>query len=368
MDRRIGSQVPARGPRLRRLLLPQGHARARRRSRATAGVPSRHRRRDDRGQRAPDGAHGRQDRARPSGAPRGKRGRRARALVQAQHRRPARGAGARRSSPASSARGVKVRAFDPVAMPHARPLPAMRRTSTFADDAYDARARRRRAGDRHRVERVPRTWTCARLKRAACASRCCATCATSTTPARSRRRACAHVGVGRGRAADGGRARSGTAGGCSMIEGVMVKPLKVIPDERGCLMEMLRDDDAFFQTFGQVYLLGGLPGRGQGLALPQEADRPLRVRQGHGQGRALRQPRGQRRRKGEVNEFFMGEQNPILLVIPPRRAARHEGHRHRAGLPGQHADRALRLRRARRVPRRRRTTASIPYDWSRKDG
>ena len=76
-----------------------------------------------------------------------------------------------------------------------------------------------------------------------------------------------------------------------MIDGVVVKQLKVIPDERGFLMEILRADDPFFQKFGQVYL-GRLPGRGQGLALPQDADRPLLRRQGHGQGRALRRPRG----------------------------------------------------------------------------
>ena len=45
-----------------------------------------------------------------------------------------------------------------------------------------------------------------------------------------------------------------------MIEGVKVKKLKVIPDERGHLMEMLRDDDEFFQRFGQVYLSVVYPG------------------------------------------------------------------------------------------------------------
>jgi dTDP-4-dehydrorhamnose 3,5-epimerase len=39
-----------------------------------------------------------------------------------------------------------------------------------------------------------------------------------------------------------------------MIHGVLTKLLKVIPDERGWLMEMLRDDDPFYQRFGQVYL------------------------------------------------------------------------------------------------------------------
>ncbi|MCH7930390.1 MAG: hypothetical protein IIA01_07800, partial [Proteobacteria bacterium] len=38
------------------------------------------------------------------------------------------------------------------------------------------------------------------------------------------------------------------------IEGVRVKVLKRIPDERGWLMEMLRADDDLFLKFGQVYL------------------------------------------------------------------------------------------------------------------
>ena len=38
-----------------------------------------------------------------------------------------------------------------------------------------------------------------------------------------------------------------------MIHQVRTKQLKVIPDERGCLMEMLRSDDEFFKKFGQVY-------------------------------------------------------------------------------------------------------------------
>ena len=38
----------------------------------------------------------------------------------------------------------------------------------------------------------------------------------------------------------------------SMIEGVKTKKLKVLPDERGRLMEILRADDGIFQKIGQV--------------------------------------------------------------------------------------------------------------------
>ena len=37
-----------------------------------------------------------------------------------------------------------------------------------------------------------------------------------------------------------------------MIEGVQVKPLKCIPDERGYLYEMLRCDDPDFEKFGEI--------------------------------------------------------------------------------------------------------------------
>ena len=41
-----------------------------------------------------------------------------------------------------------------------------------------------------------------------------------------------------------------------MIDGVIVKPLKLIPDDRGFLMEILRADDPVFERFGQVYITG----------------------------------------------------------------------------------------------------------------
>ncbi len=45
-----------------------------------------------------------------------------------------------------------------------------------------------------------------------------------------------------------------------MIQGVKVKNLKIIPDNRGKLMEMLRCDDEVFEGFGQVYFTTALPG------------------------------------------------------------------------------------------------------------
>ena len=101
-----------------------------------------------------------------------------------------------------------------------------------------------------------------------------------------------------------------------MIQGVLTKPLKVIPDERGWLMEMLRDDDPFFQKFGQVYLTVVYPEVVKGWHYhKKQTDHFVFVK---GMAKVvLYDDREGSRTRGEVNEFFMGEQNPILLVIPP---------------------------------------------------
>ena len=44
-----------------------------------------------------------------------------------------------------------------------------------------------------------------------------------------------------------------------MIDGVAVKELKCRCDERGRVMELVRNDDKFFEKFGQVYMTTNYP-------------------------------------------------------------------------------------------------------------
>jgi dTDP-4-dehydrorhamnose 3,5-epimerase len=101
-----------------------------------------------------------------------------------------------------------------------------------------------------------------------------------------------------------------------MIDGVVVKKLKVIPDERGYLMEMLRSDDPFFRKFGQVYVTVAYPGVVKGWHYHKiQTDHFVAV---SGMVKVvLYDQRKDSKTFGEVNEFFMGGENPILLVIPP---------------------------------------------------
>jgi len=101
-----------------------------------------------------------------------------------------------------------------------------------------------------------------------------------------------------------------------MIEGVKTKKLKVIPDERGRLMEMLRSDDELFITFGQVYLTTAYPGVVKGWHYHKKQTDNMVVAKGM-MKIVLYDAREGSATKGEVNEFFMGIHNTILLQIPP---------------------------------------------------
>lgn len=101
-----------------------------------------------------------------------------------------------------------------------------------------------------------------------------------------------------------------------MIQDVQVKPLKVLVDERGRLMEMLRSDDPLFKGFGQVYMTAAYPGVVKAWHYHKKQwDHFVCVR---GMAKVvLFDSREQSRTRNEVNEFFMGDHHPILLQIPP---------------------------------------------------
>ena len=101
-----------------------------------------------------------------------------------------------------------------------------------------------------------------------------------------------------------------------MISGVAVKQLKVIPDERGFLMEMLRCDDSIFKEFGQVYLSVCYPGVVKGWHYHKLQTDYFTVVKGMLKV-VLFDMREESDTCGITNEFFMGEKNPILVVIPP---------------------------------------------------
>jgi len=101
-----------------------------------------------------------------------------------------------------------------------------------------------------------------------------------------------------------------------MIAGARLKDLKVIPDERGRLMEILRSDEDFFIKFGQLYLTAVYPGVVKGWHYHHKQFDNFSVVKGMAKI-VLYDSRENSPSKGEANEFFLGEQNPKLLQIPP---------------------------------------------------
>jgi dTDP-4-dehydrorhamnose 3,5-epimerase len=94
-----------------------------------------------------------------------------------------------------------------------------------------------------------------------------------------------------------------------MIEGVKVKTLRVIPDERGRL-----DDDSFLK-FGQVYMTTAYPGVVKGWHYHSKQVDNFAVVRGMIK-LVLYDRRKDSSTSGEIDEIFIGEQNPKLVQIP----------------------------------------------------
>ena len=150
-----------------------------------------------------------------------------------------------------------------------------------------------------------------------------------------------------------------------MIDGVKVKRLKVLPDERGRLMEILRCDDAEFEKFGQVYMTTVYPGVVKAWHYHKIQTDNFAVVKGMLK-LALYDAREDSPTKGEVAELFLGEHNPILVHVPC-------GVYH--GFKGIGPEEAIVVNCPtepynREQPDEYRLDAhadEIPYDWTRKD-
>lgn len=101
-----------------------------------------------------------------------------------------------------------------------------------------------------------------------------------------------------------------------LIEGVQTKKLRLIPDDRGFLMEMLRSDWPEFERFGQSYITACYPGVIKAWHYhKKQTDHFVCV---SGMAKVvLFDDREGSPTKGLINEFHIGYLNPILVKIPP---------------------------------------------------
>jgi len=100
------------------------------------------------------------------------------------------------------------------------------------------------------------------------------------------------------------------------IEGVKTKKLRLIQDERGWLMEVLRNDDRdLFEKFGQVYVSATYPGVVKAWHYHKHQVDNFACIAGMVK-LVLMDTRDGSPTKGAVNEFFIGTQQPLLVQVP----------------------------------------------------
>jgi len=100
-----------------------------------------------------------------------------------------------------------------------------------------------------------------------------------------------------------------------MIKDVETKKLKLIPDERGRLMEILRSDEEIFQRFGQVYMTTANPGVVKGWHYHKKQDDYFTCISGV-MRLALYDAREDSPTYKEVNDFTISLDAPMLVRIP----------------------------------------------------
>jgi dTDP-4-dehydrorhamnose 3,5-epimerase len=101
-----------------------------------------------------------------------------------------------------------------------------------------------------------------------------------------------------------------------MIDGVLVVPLKRIPDERGTVLHMLKRTDPHFIEFGEIYFSKIFPGVVKGWH--KHGEMTLNYACIHGRIKlVLFDDREGSPTKGELMEIFLGPDNYSLVQIPP---------------------------------------------------
>lgn len=101
-----------------------------------------------------------------------------------------------------------------------------------------------------------------------------------------------------------------------MIDGVSVRPLRQIKDERGSVMHMLRHDDPWFQEFGEIYFSTIVPGVVKGWHLHKQMTLNYAVVSGRIR-LALYDERESSPTAGTYQEVLLGGDNYALVTIPP---------------------------------------------------
>jgi dTDP-4-dehydrorhamnose 3,5-epimerase len=149
-----------------------------------------------------------------------------------------------------------------------------------------------------------------------------------------------------------------------VIDGVKVVPLRQIVDERGKIMHMLKATDPHFIAFGEIYFSCAWPGTVKAWHVHQT----MTVNNAVISGRAklvMFDLREDSPTMGELQEVFLGEDNYVLVQIPPGIANGYKAYGDKLVILANAATEPHDPSEMLRVPF---DSPRIPYDWELRHG
>jgi dTDP-4-dehydrorhamnose 3,5-epimerase len=149
-----------------------------------------------------------------------------------------------------------------------------------------------------------------------------------------------------------------------MIDGVLVHPLRQIPDERGKIMHMLRRDDPHFVQFGEIYFSVVYPNVVKGWHLHRRMTLNYAVVSGMIE-LVLYDDRDGSPTRQQLMQISMGETHYVLVKIPP---GIWNGFKGLGGTPSIVANCATEPHDPNEIVRMDPFTSQIPYDWAVRHG
>ncbi len=145
----------------------------------------------------------------------------------------------------------------------------------------------------------------------------------------------------------------------SKIEGVRIIPLQQIPDERGKVMHMMKATDPHFERFGEIYFSVAWPGAIKAWHLHKR----MTINNAVVSGRAklvIYDDRKDSPTRGILEEIYLGEDNYVLVQIPPGIV---NGYKTYGDKPVILANCATEPHDPEEIIRIDPYTPDIPYDW-----
>jgi dTDP-4-dehydrorhamnose 3,5-epimerase len=150
----------------------------------------------------------------------------------------------------------------------------------------------------------------------------------------------------------------------SQIHDVRVTPLRRIPDERGAVFHMLREDSEVFERFGEIYFSTVYPGVVKGWHVHKRMTLNYAVPAGMIK-LVCYDDRADSPTVGTVQEIHVGELNYALVTIPPMV---WNGFKGEGTVPSLVANCATIVHDPDEIDRLDPFENDIPYDWALRHG